>query len=216
MHAALGDRLRQRERLRDRRLAAVERGIEAGDLRQLAAAARAAPGSAPDCAAGAAARAERSFSSAASTAASTRTGCGVLGSAVHDAVADADEPVLGEPLRAGTRRGGRARRRGRASTPSPHDFSSSVAPAPSLATKRGDVYKPSAWPRATSASASRAVGEQRELEARRAGVQDGDRVGHAVLRPRPCRPLRAARARPAPRCRRRRAASSPSRRGSSG
>ena len=34
-HAALGDRRGQRERLRDRGLVAMERGVEAGDLRQL-------------------------------------------------------------------------------------------------------------------------------------------------------------------------------------
>ena len=100
-HAALGDRLRQRERLRDRRLRAVERGVEARDLRQLAARARAAPGSARDCAAGAAARAERASRASASTAASTRTGCGVVRAAVDDAVADADQPVL---ARAASRR----------------------------------------------------------------------------------------------------------------
>src|SRR5438874_11329948 len=38
--------------------------------------------------------------------------------------------------------------------PSPHAFSLMTAPEWSFATKRGDVYKPSACPRATSASPS--------------------------------------------------------------
>ena len=87
-HARVGQLLRQREHLRERRIGAVHRGVEAGDLRQLRRALRAARGSARGCAAGAAARAGRASRASRRTAASTRTGRGVVGAAVDDAMTD--------------------------------------------------------------------------------------------------------------------------------
>ena len=78
---------------------------------------------------------------------------------------------------------------------------------------------PSIWPRTTSSSSAPRVGEERELDARRAGVEDEDRVGHGTAHAdSPCRPrLLAPRVRhAAPPRRTRRGAPAPSRRGWSG
>ena len=45
-------------------------------------------------------------------------------------------------------------------------------PAASLATKRGEVYRPSTWPRSDERRLRAALREQRELDAGRAGVED--------------------------------------------
>ena len=73
-HALRVERLRDGEWSATRAVAAVEGGVEAGDLRQLRPARAGWPGSARDCAAGAAAPAGRSARARASTPSSIRTG----------------------------------------------------------------------------------------------------------------------------------------------
>ena len=80
------------------------------------------------------------FSSAATYRRIDAHGLRVLGSAVHDPVPDADEPVLGEPLAQERdqviERAGVAER----DAVAPRLLVDDVAPSPSLATNRGDVY----------------------------------------------------------------------------
>ena len=219
--AALGDRLRQRERLRDRRLAAVERGVEAGHLRQL----RQPLEQHPDRRQVVRLVQRRERDVLFERREHRRIDAhrlGVLEAAVHDPMTDADEPVLGEPL---------TQERDEVIERAVMTERDALAPrllvdgraAAVLGNEARRRVQPLGLPARDEREALRAVGEQRELEARRARVQYGDRIGHVSARP-PCGHLRdglAGRfaprvARPAPRCRRTRAASSPSRRGSSG
>ena len=59
-------------------------------------------------------------------------------------------------------------------------FAPSSAPCASLATKRGAVPMPSICPLSSSVSCSPRDVEDAELEARRAGIEDQDHVGHGV------------------------------------
>ena len=213
-HAALGDRRRQREGLRHLGLGAMEGGVEAGDLRQVGAKLRRRSRSASGCAAGAAAPAGSAWRARRSPRASTRTACvksrppcttrwptatswlspRLLAQELDQVGDRAVVPELGAlvpGLRAELARLARPWRR--------------IA-APCRCLRSG--------PCSSSGSCVAAGVEDAELEARRAGVEDEDHVGHGVT-PRPWRP-RGAPWRPAPRRRRRRAGSAPNRPGWSG
>ncbi len=95
--AAFGDRLRQRERLRDRGLATVERGIEARDLRQV----RRAGEQRPDRREVVRLVQRRERDVLLECGEHRRVdagGLGVLETPVHDAMADGYQSVVGEPL----------------------------------------------------------------------------------------------------------------------
>ena len=144
-----------------------------------------------------------SLPSAATTSGVDPHGLRVVDAAMHHPVADGDELVSPRRWRAGSRPGGRSRRRGRAACPRPRSSRRAPRRLRSLATNRGAVSMPSIWPLSMQRQLLAGDVEDAELEARRAGVEDQDDVGHGVT-PRPCRP-RAAPWRRAPRRRRRRA-----------
>ncbi len=178
-HALVLQLLRQREHLLDARERPVHRGVEARHLRQLRRARQHRPDRGQVVRAGAAARAGPASPPWRARLASTRVGVTYAVAAVGDTVTDRDQPMrAAAPCFAASRRCGRTRRRGRAARRPASASRPAVLPSASFATKRGVVPSPSTWPLAISVELRVTQREHGELDARRAGVQDQDRVGH--------------------------------------
>jgi len=175
-HTAVGDRSRQRERLRDRRLCPVERRIEARDLRQVGhpreqrldrrEIVRLVQ------------RRERHVLLQCRDA--TRVDAHrfhVLAAAMHDAVPDRHQPMMRnapaqKPDKVFERAVVAERFAGRPLLLVEHV---AVAILRDEARRRVDAF---GLPSRDENGVLALVGEERELDARRACVQDGDRVGH--------------------------------------
>ncbi len=151
-HALLGEPPRQREGLGDRRLGAVERGVEAGDLRQARGDRRHGPDG-PQVVGLVQGASGTKASSADSTPRSTSTGrvnfrppCTTR----WPAAAMRRPPSLPRPQD----------NRNSIAPPCPsrpsagHAFSPTVSPAASRAVKRGSVNSPSTWPRKSGSGGS--------------------------------------------------------------
>ena len=138
-HARIGELLRQREHLRERRVRPVDRGVEARDLRQLRRALEH--------------RADRrqvvrlvqrrerhELLELRDDRGVEAHGRGVVDAAVDDAVTDGREPVIRRRASpSASRRCARARRRARRFAPASQRFSPAGFPAASFATKCGAV-----------------------------------------------------------------------------
>ena len=99
-HARRRDLARQREGLRQRRLAAVEGGIEAGDLRQVRRRPRDEPALVPDCAAGAAAPAAPARQARPARLSSISDRRGEFSAAMDDTMAEGQHRPAGQELAA--------------------------------------------------------------------------------------------------------------------
>ena len=201
-HAAVGDRLGQRERLRHRRRAAVERRVEARHLRQV----RRAREHGPDRReiVRLVQRRERDvFFQRGQDRRIHAHGLRVFHAAVHHPVADPRQPMLGE---LGAQESDQMIERvgvGELDPITPRLLAEHLSGAV-LGDEARRRMQTLGLPARNQLQLVTALGEHRELEARRARVQNGDCVGHVSahhLRPPPCRPSRAARSPPALRCR---------------